>query len=150
MRRCWSSTQKLPQIWLQLVPHDIEFITILIVYDGFCSLCYSTNFFENSCLACISPSYDKDAKVGASVSLLEHCEGCCINVLFLSGCATHFGLLDANYLQSRPCWRSARGVWMDNMNGCLSGSRDGAQGGMVCKVSGGRLRREMVRRASSY
>jgi hypothetical protein len=39
--------------------------TILVIYDGFCPLCYPTNLLKDGCLACISPPNDKDAKVWA-------------------------------------------------------------------------------------
>ena len=40
-------------------------LTILVIYDGLCPLCYTTNLLKDGCLACISPPNDKDAKVGA-------------------------------------------------------------------------------------
>ena len=43
--------------------------------DGLGSLCYTTNLLKNGCLACISPSYDQDAKMRTIISILEHCNG---------------------------------------------------------------------------
>ena len=40
-------------------------LTNTVIYDGFCPFCYTTNFLKDGCLACISPSNDKDAKVWA-------------------------------------------------------------------------------------
>ena len=40
-------------------------LTILVIYDGLCPLCYTTNLLKDGCLACISPPNDKDAKVWA-------------------------------------------------------------------------------------
>ena len=48
-------------------------LTILVIYDGDCSPCHTTNFLENSCLACIGPSNDKDTEVGTFVSVPEQC-----------------------------------------------------------------------------
>jgi len=42
-----------------------NWLTILVIYDGLCPLCYTTNLLKDGCLACISPSNDKDAKVWA-------------------------------------------------------------------------------------
>ena len=39
--------------------------TMLVIYDGLCCLCYTTNLLKDGCLACISPSNDKDVKVWA-------------------------------------------------------------------------------------
>ena len=44
--------------------------------DGLCSLCYTTNLLKDGCLACISSSYDKNAKMGTSVLLSEICDIC--------------------------------------------------------------------------
>ena len=45
-------------------------LTLLVIYnDGLCSLCYPTNLLKDCCLACISSSYDKNAKAGTSVVL---------------------------------------------------------------------------------
>ena len=40
-------------------------LTIIVMYDGLCPLCYSTNLLKDGCLACISPPNDKDAKMWA-------------------------------------------------------------------------------------
>ena len=42
-----------------------DWLTILVIYDGVCCLCYTTNLLKDGCLACIGPSNDKDAKVWA-------------------------------------------------------------------------------------
>ena len=42
-----------------------DLLTILIIYDGLCPLCYTTNLLKDGCLACISPPNDKDAEVWA-------------------------------------------------------------------------------------
>ena len=40
-------------------------LTILVICDVLCPLCYTTNLLKDGCLACISPPNDKDAKVWA-------------------------------------------------------------------------------------
>ena len=48
-------------------------LTLFIMYnDGFCSLCYTTNFLKDSCLASIGSSYDKNAKMRTSVLHPKH------------------------------------------------------------------------------
>ena len=42
-----------------------DWLAILVIYDGLCPLCYTTNLLKDGCLACISPPNDKDAKVWA-------------------------------------------------------------------------------------
>ena len=42
-----------------------DLLTILVIYDGLCPLCYTTDLLKDGCLACISPPNDKDAKVWA-------------------------------------------------------------------------------------
>ena len=42
-----------------------DLLTILVIYDRLCPLCYTTNLLKDGCLACISPPNDKDAKVWA-------------------------------------------------------------------------------------
>ena len=50
-------------------------LTLLVMYnDGFCSLFYTTNLLKDSCLASIGSSYDKNAKMGTSVLIPEHCD----------------------------------------------------------------------------
>ena len=53
-------------------------LTILVIYDGFCSLCYTTNLLKDGCLACPSPSNDKNMKVWAQVFFPEHLNMCLI------------------------------------------------------------------------
>ena len=49
---------------LQLkVAQNSDQLTILVIYDGLCCLCYTTNFLKDGCLACICPPNDKDAKM---------------------------------------------------------------------------------------
>ena len=49
-------------------------LTLLVIYnDGLCSLCYTTNFLKDGCLASIGPSYDKNAKMRTFVLLPESC-----------------------------------------------------------------------------
>jgi len=45
---------------------------MLVIYGGVCPLCYTTNLLKDGCLACISPSNDKDVKVWAQIAFLEH------------------------------------------------------------------------------
>ena len=42
-----------------------DLLTIIVIYEGLCPLCYTTNLLKDGCLACISPPNDKDAKVWA-------------------------------------------------------------------------------------
>ena len=50
-------------------------LTILVIYnDGLCTLCYSTNLLKDGCLACVSSSYDENAKIWTSVVLPELCD----------------------------------------------------------------------------
>jgi hypothetical protein len=50
-------------------------LTLLVVYnDGFCSLFYTTNLLKYGCLSSIGPSYDKNAKMGTSILIPEHCD----------------------------------------------------------------------------
>ena len=50
-------------------------LTLLVMYnDRFCSLFYTTNLFKDGCLASIGSSYDKNAKMGTSVLIPEHCD----------------------------------------------------------------------------
>ena len=51
-------------------------LTLLVMYndDGFCSLFCTTNLLKDGCLASIGSSYDKNAKMGTSVLIPEHCD----------------------------------------------------------------------------
>ena len=54
------------------VGFDVK-LTLLIVYnDWLCSFYYPTNLLKDCSLASISPSYDKNTKVGASELLPAH------------------------------------------------------------------------------
>jgi hypothetical protein len=44
---------------------NLNQLTITVIYDGLCPLCYTTNLLKDGCLACISPPNDKDAKMWA-------------------------------------------------------------------------------------
>ena len=69
LRKCQLFTYKVVNMWNwgALVQP-----TILIIYDRLCSLLHTTDLLKNGCLACIGSSYDKNTKMGAFVSLLEH------------------------------------------------------------------------------
>ena len=54
---------------------SFEFNTMLIIYNGFSPLGYTTNLLKNCCLASISPSYDQDTKMRTFISILENCDG---------------------------------------------------------------------------
>ena len=62
---------------------SFEFNTVLIIYDGFGPLGYTTNLLKNCCLASISPSYDQDTKMRTFISILENCNGLSIYARFL-------------------------------------------------------------------
>lgn len=49
-----------------------ELDSILVIYDGLCPILHTTNFLKDGGLASISPAYDKNTKMMAFVSLLEH------------------------------------------------------------------------------
>ena len=50
-------------------------LTLLVIYDdGLCSLCYTTNLLKDGCFASIGSPYDKNAKMGTSVLVPEHCD----------------------------------------------------------------------------
>ena len=68
--------EQMHYLWKYLVL-GFQFNTILVIYDGSGSLCNTTNFLKNSCLPCICSSNDKNAKVGALITLLEHINGIC-------------------------------------------------------------------------
>ena len=51
-------------------------LTLVVYNNRFCSLCYTTNLLKDGCLACISSSYDKNAKMGTSVLHPEMCDIC--------------------------------------------------------------------------
>ena len=51
--------------------YTVTHLTILIIYNGLCPLLYTTNLLQNSCLACISPSYNENTKMGTFKLLLE-------------------------------------------------------------------------------
>ena len=55
------------------MPHGWNLgFTILIIYDRFCSLSYTTDLLKDRCFPCISPSYNKNAEMLASIIFLEH------------------------------------------------------------------------------
>ena len=56
---CLQETQQLKEV------QNSDQLTIFGINDGLCSLYYTTNLLNDGCLACISPSNDKDAKVWA-------------------------------------------------------------------------------------
>ena|SRR6266550_998845 len=56
--------QEIQQLKLKEAQNSDQ-LTILVIYDGLCCLCYTTNLLKDGCLACISPPNDKDAKVWA-------------------------------------------------------------------------------------
>ena len=48
-------------------------LTLLIIHNNWlCSFCYPTNLLKDCSLASISPSYDKNTKVGASELFPAH------------------------------------------------------------------------------
>ena len=49
--------------------------------DRFCSLFYTTNLLKDGCLASIGSSYDKNAEMGTSILILEHCD-----ILYMCSC----------------------------------------------------------------
>ena len=48
---------------------DSNLLTILVIYDGLCSLGYSTDLLQDGCFACIGPSYDQNTKIWAFISV---------------------------------------------------------------------------------
>ena len=72
--------QKVPIFYLEGTEYEKVFwafsqLTLLVTYsEGICSLYYTTNLLKDGCLACISSSYNKNAKRGASVLLPEVCD----------------------------------------------------------------------------
>jgi hypothetical protein len=52
---------------------SFDFNTMLIVYDRFGPLGYTTNLLKNCGLASIGPSYDQDTKMRTFISILENC-----------------------------------------------------------------------------
>ena len=68
-----SSSPRRKRIWESAL--DSIQLTLLVIYDdGLCSLCYTTNLLKDSGLASIGSSYDKNAKMGTSVLIPEHCD----------------------------------------------------------------------------
>ena len=58
------------------------FIQLTLMYnDGLGSLFYTTNLLKDGCLARIGSSYDKNAKMGTSVLIPEHCD-----IIYRSSC----------------------------------------------------------------
>jgi hypothetical protein len=73
--------QKAPVLYLEGTEYEkvhwpfIQLFTLLVTYnDGLCSLCYTTNFLKDGCLASIGSSYNKNAKMVTFVSFPEHCD----------------------------------------------------------------------------
>ena len=65
-----NESQTVQADFLQETQHSKEvqnsdWLTILVIYDGVCSLCYTTNLLKDGCLPCISPPNDKDAEMWA-------------------------------------------------------------------------------------
>ena len=63
-----NESQTVQAVYLQEIQQSREaqnwdWLTILVIYDGICSLCCTTDLLKDGCLACISPPNDKDAKV---------------------------------------------------------------------------------------
>ena len=78
-------SQKVPVVYLQGGEHvklggALVQLTILIIYDRLCSLLHTTDLLKNGCLACIGSSYDKNTKMGAFVTLLEHL---CLSYIYI-------------------------------------------------------------------
>ena len=70
-------SQKVPVVYLQGGEHvklggTLVQLTTFIIYNRLCSMLHTTDLLQNGGLACIGSSYDKNTKMGAFVSLLEH------------------------------------------------------------------------------
>lgn len=73
----------------------LEFDSILVIYNRFCPIFYTTNLPQDGGLACISPAYDKNTKMMTFVSLLEHIKRAYITRIQDCKSMMHFNILDS-------------------------------------------------------